>query len=151
MDEIFIKKTIYGEYFDDKIQDVYLLNKSSAFNIWSKYIDRNSNSFFRLDDSNPIILNASVKGYWRDLYDFEDLSKLKNILLSILDWQDSDQIYFCLNKSTIIETNYSVLLNNIFSFLELYDDCPIIINCNKKNTEYIYFTSFGDIYHSFKN
>ncbi|WP_221406578.1 DUF2947 family protein [Elizabethkingia anophelis] len=58
----------------------------------------------------------------------------------------SDQIQTITNKNTIITTLYHVFLENICNFLELYDDCPILISHEK--LECIYFTPLGNTFYS---
>lgn len=146
MSEIFIRNTIYGEYFDNAVKNIYLLEENEASNIWIKFIDRKSYNFYKIKDENPIILSARNIGDWRDYYDENKLEDFQLFISTKLDWDIGDQVFFCINKEVIIKTTYSIFLENIFNFLELYDDCPILFNDRDNYVEYIYFASLGRIF-----
>lgn len=88
-------------------------------------------------------------GNWREYYDADNTLGLQYFLNLILNWSQEDLVLFCINKEIIIKTNYKTFLDNIFNFLELHDDCPILVNISKNNIlDYIYFSSLGNIFHS---
>ncbi|WP_137905279.1 DUF2947 family protein [Chryseobacterium sp. 2VB] len=145
MSETIITKTFYSEYFDEAIEDIYLLEKETASKLWELKIDSKSNNFFKLSNDNIIILNSKNIGDWRNYYDKDDILGLQSFLNLNIKWKSDNIVLFCINKETIIKTNYGIFLNNIFNFLELYDDCPILLN---ENGECMYFAPLGNIFHS---
>lgn len=145
MGEKIITGTFYSEYFDESIKDIYLLEKNLATKLWDLRIDPNANNFFRLDDNNPIIYNSKSIGDWRSYYDQDDILGLQSYLNSNVAWKSDSLVFFCINRETIIKTNYNIFLNNIFNFLELHDDCPILLN---ESGECMYFAPFGNIFYS---
>lgn len=147
MNSTLITKTFYSEYFDKEVKDIYLLEKDVASKLWESKIDSKSNSFFRLSDDNPIIFNSKNIGDWKSYYNEDNISDLQSFLNSTTNWENDNTVFFCINKETIIKTNYSTFLNNIFNFLEVNDDCPILLN--NENPECIYFAPLGNIFHSF--
>lgn len=141
-----INNTFYGYYFPDNIQDTYLFEKEDSIEIWKSFIDTKAKNFFQLKDNNIIFSNVKIIGNWRSFYDNEDILGLKNLFIKKLNWDLKDDIYFCINNENIIKTNVEIFYNNCFSFFEVYDDCPIIINsCNDIN-KYIYFAPLGGIF-----
>lgn len=149
MSNILISKTFYNEYFDDEAKDIYLLDKTEASKLWILYVDKTANNFFRLSDNNPIISNSKSMVNWREYYDSNNITGLQNFFISTLNWNNEDSILFYINKETIIQTTYEVFLHNIFNFLELYDECPIVHNLNKSNDlEYLYFAPLGNTFFS---
>lgn len=145
MSETIITKTFYSEYFDGDVKNIYLLSREEASKLWDLKIDFKSNNYFRLSNDNIIIINSKNIGDWRSYYDNDDDKGLQSFLNSIISWGSDNEVFFCINRETIIKTNYESFLNNIFNFLELYDDCPILLN---ENGECIYFASLGTIFHS---
>ncbi|MYZ61809.1 DUF2947 family protein [Elizabethkingia anophelis] len=146
MSNTIIKKTFYSEYFDEKIENIYLLDEDEASKLWSDKIDKSSNNFYKINDDNPIIYNSKNIGDWKNYYDSNNILGLQKFLKSILNWEKDELVFFCINKNTIITTLYHVFLENICNFLELYDDCPILISHEK--LECIYFTPLGNTFYS---
>ncbi|MDV3582558.1 hypothetical protein CMU85_13650 [Elizabethkingia anophelis] len=66
MSNTIIKKTFYSEYFDEKIENIYLLDEDEASKLWSDKIDKSSNNFYKINDDNPIIYNSKNIGDWRN-------------------------------------------------------------------------------------
>ncbi|QDZ63462.1 hypothetical protein EVD20_13795 [Elizabethkingia bruuniana] len=60
MSNTIIKKTFYSEYFDEKIENIYLLDEDKASKLWSDKIDKSSNNFYQINDDNPIIYNSKT-------------------------------------------------------------------------------------------
>ncbi|KMQ67372.1 hypothetical protein ACM39_13085 [Chryseobacterium sp. FH2] len=108
MNSTIIKKTFYSEYFDDNVEDIYLLDKSESSKLWWSYIDKVANNFFKLNDNNQIIFNSKNVGDWRQYYDTDDIPGLQNFLTSILNWDKEELIFFCINKETVIKTSYEI-------------------------------------------
>lgn len=149
MNNILISKTLYSEYFDEEVKDIYLLDKTEACKLWTLYVDKTANNFFKLNDNNPIISNSKTIVNWREYYDSNNITELQHFFISTLTWNNEDSILFYINKETVIRTKYKIFLYNIFNFLELYDECPIVHNLNKSdNLEYVYFAPLGNTFYS---
>ncbi|KGO09073.1 hypothetical protein KS04_16805, partial [Elizabethkingia miricola] len=144
MSNTIIKKTFYSEYFDEKIENIYLLDEDKASKLWSDKIDKSSNNFYQINDDNPIIYNSKNIGDWRNYYDSNNILGLQKFLKSILNWEKEELVFFCINKKYYYNNTLSCLFRKYFNFLELYDDCPILISHEK--LECIYFTPLGNTF-----
>ncbi|MDR2206272.1 MAG: DUF2947 family protein [Flavobacteriaceae bacterium] len=143
-----IKHSVYKEYFEKDTEKIDLLSIEDASKFWISNIDDREDNFYKLLDKNPIIKNSIHIGHWLEYYDNHNQSGLINFLHSKTSWSLDSIVFFCINKKTVIKTDYETFLKNVFSFLEVYDDCPLLVYQNINCNEFIYFAPLGNIYYS---
>ncbi len=124
---------------------IYLLTNNEAKTIWIKNIDKSANSYFKLEDDSWLVRNEKYNiGDWLDSYNTGKYELVSKILNSVLGWRDEDRIYFCLSEVLSIESSWREFKLNWDKFIEIDDDCPIIIN-QSSNCEVIIFKPLGEI------
>ncbi len=132
----------------DSVNNVYLLTNKEAEEIWKEYIDKTASSYFHLNDNSWLVKNEYNEiGEWLKYYNSGEYNKVGEILKGSYDWKFEDRIYFCFSKVICIESKWGQFIINWDKFLEIDDDCPIVINKSPKNNEALIFTPLGVMIH----
>ena len=145
------RTSILSSMFSDdfagvRSDNIYLLSNIESERIWTTYIDKSANSFFRLPDENWLITSKrSIIGEWMENYNASETKRIENLLNSEFPNLQNDSItWFCLNKNSIIESQWIDFKTLWINFLQCEDDCPILLNSSQLSCAII-FRPVGDI------
>ena len=134
-----IQNSFYGEYFDDESQNIYLLSEKRSEIIWKEYIDEKANTYFHLSDDNWLIKSVTrVIAQWFEDYNAGAYGRVTRSLTEAIAWNDEDAIWFCLNKSHVIECPWLDFKLGWATFLSCHDDAPIILNGSDRSAAFIF-------------
>lgn len=130
-----LEDNVYKTYFDENAkQEVFVLPPIKSAEVWEHRISKDTNSYFRLPSSHWLF-SSDFEIIYNWLPDFSDgkHDKVKQILISKLNWAEDDIVFFCINKSNILKTNWYFFINHWIDFLFAGDDCPIILSIHEQN------------------
>jgi hypothetical protein len=144
------KITIHNSQFSEEFLgiddiDIYLFAREESQQIWNKYIDGKSSSFFSLPDSNWLIIKNNINiGNWIEDYNNDIVENVQDIFNKKIDWADSDIVWYCISKCFILETSWFNFKKYWMSFIECEDDCPILLN-ESRFQQAVLFQPIGNI------
>jgi len=146
MARIPILNSTISEIFQGLISNckIYLLTNKEAKEIWKEYIDKSATSYFNLEDKSWLVKDEKHNlGDWIKAYNSGQYIEITKVLDKI-GWKDEDDVCFCLSEVLCVKSCWVDFRLNWDKFIEIDDDCPIIINKSHR-CEAIIFTPLGDI------
>lgn len=136
--ELVTNNPFFAEYFQGVTEDIFLLPENESIMKWWQLIDENSSSYFDLNDNNWIISSKKIKvGLWMDPFNSNTPKDIEMLLQNSFKWDLDSQVFFCINRTCILEATWKGFTKNWIMFLQLEDDCPIILNPSNKNSALI--------------
>lgn len=118
------------------------LSLDRAHTLWDTFISKQADhpDFFKKGDWAFDNSNWFEQGKWESIWDSEEID-LPILITEYINWDDNTVVYFCCDRSHIIETTWIVFKRCWKNFLFM-DDGPILIG--KKRTEAVQFINNGN-------
>ena len=140
-----LEDKVYKAYFnEDARYEVFVLNATTASKLWEDRISKDKNSYFRLLSSHWLFTSKfKIVNNWIHDFGKNEIANLKHELLSEINRNENESIFFIINKSNILKTTWGYFTNHWIDFLFAGDDCPILISEN--GNEVIIFESNGNV------
>ncbi len=144
-DKIPISESEFAFEFEDVItENIFLLPRKEAENIWQICISQKGFSFFHLPNDNWLVTSNSISiGYWLDDFNNNIKENVKLFLSESIPWDNNDTVWFCMNKYNIIQSRWIDFKEQWINFLYSESDSPILINSNYEKCA-IQFLAIGN-------
>ena len=127
-------------------QQTFMLSSDESKKLWAEKIDPNNFHYFKLGNEAWVTqTDTQLATNWVDSYNDDQLEDTTNALNAVEECKEDDIIYFCLNGSYIIESNWAEFKKHWRCFLCIYDDCPIVLHASS-NTIALIFSARGAIF-----
>ena len=142
-DKTKIGNSFYAYAFEDiSGSNIFQLSENLSETIWSEYIDKKADTYFHLSEDNWLINSGerSVVSWFED-FRGGNPSNVGNALKMAVSWSDEDIIWYCINKSSIIECFWREFQAFWIDFLCAHNDAPIIINGKYKLCGFVFYSS----------
>jgi hypothetical protein len=140
-DKIKVQDSFYSYVFDDiDSQHIYQLSNDRSEEIWSEFIHKKANTYFHLPDDHWLVRSEDrVVARWFDDYNSGIPDNVGHALSKAVPWLDDDEVWFCINRSTILECSWRDFRAYWINFLCAHNDGPIIINSRFKFCAFIFY------------
>jgi transposase-like protein len=147
MDKQNIVETEFAYCFEkERPHNTNLLSKASSNSLWQEKIDKQFLNYFQLtNDCWVIKTDMLITANWLDSYNNEQSDEIESVLNTINEWHDNHVIYFCINGSTVIESDWKEFKRYWKCFLCAFDDCPIVLNAAVAGVALI-FAPLGSVF-----
>jgi hypothetical protein len=103
-------------------------------------------SYFSLPDDSWVVTSpATVIGQWLQEYNTGQFQRTASELKLRLPWLLATPVFFCVSRRTLIASAWDDFTRLWDCYLELHDDCPIVVPEQNGPREALVFTPLGDI------
>jgi hypothetical protein len=140
-----ITDTDLNDFFDEATAtaEIMVLEQSEAGEVWARYFEGSSGSFFQLPDSSWVASgHRTALGRWiDDINNSNDL--FEKGLRAQVPWSRDDHIFFAVSSSLMLACPWHVFLANWRCFLNLESDAPMIL-AEGRVAQCVLFRPIGD-------